>query len=258
MKKHNTSWGDAASWYNEYLETGEDTYQRKVILPNLLRVLSPTKGMRVLDLACGQGFFSREFAHTGATVVGADISKELIAQAQELSPANIPYHVTNADNLSFANDGSFDASVIVLAIQNIENMQGTFAEVARVLSTGGRLILVMMHPAFRVPEYSSWDFDEKTQTQYRRVDRYLSPARSEFLVHPSKKASPITVSYHRSLQDFSKALFKAGFMVSRFEEWTSHKESQTGPRKAAEDTARKEIPLFLMIEATLAKKQKGA
>ena len=58
-----------------------------------------------------------------------------------------------------------------------------------------------------------------------------------------------TVSFHRPLQVYIKALTKAGFVVSRLEEWISHKKSGSGPRQAAEDTARKEIPLFLCIEA---------
>jgi len=251
-KKANTSWGSSAEWYSSYLEETPDTYQRAVILPNLLRILDIKKGTRVIDIACGQGFFSREFAKAGAVVVGADISPELIAEAKKLSPG-ISYYVAPADRLSFAKSASFDAATIVLAIQNIENISGVFAEAARVLVPGGRLVLVMMHPAFRIPERTSWGWDSETEVQYRRVDRYLSGNRSELLVHPGKKDSETTISYHRSLQDFSKALFKAGFAITRLEEWISHKKSEKGPRQAAEDLARKEIPLFLMLEARVQK-----
>ncbi len=205
--------------------------------------------MHVLDIACGQGFFSREFAKAGAEVVGSDLSTELIQEAKKLSSDSIQYYVARADNLSFAKNASFDAATIVLAIQNIEDVAGAFAEAKRVLKPGGKLVLVMMHPAFRIPESTSWGFDEEKNVQYRRVDGYLSARHSELLVHPGKKNSPTTTSYHRSLQDFSKALFKAGFAITRLEEWISHKESEKGPRQSAENTSRKEIPLFLMIEA---------
>ncbi|MBX4191938.1 class I SAM-dependent methyltransferase [Candidatus Parcubacteria bacterium] len=244
-----TSWNAASEWYSTYLETTPDSYQKQVILPNLLRILESKKGMRILDVACGQGFFTREFAKSGATVMGADLAKDLIAQAKKLS-TNIPYHVAPANKLEFAKNESFDAATMVLAIQNIEDMQAAFAEVSRVLRPQGRLILVLMHPAFRIPERSSWGFDEAAKVQYRRVDGYLSQASSTLLIHPGKSNSPTTISYHRSLQDFSKALHKSGFAITRLEEWISHKQSGKGPRQSAENLARKEIPMFLMLEAS--------
>ncbi len=259
-KKHTTSWGGVADWYSSYLETTEDSYQNRVILPNLLRVLALKPGMKIIDIACGQGFFSREFAAAGAEVVASDLAQSLITHAKKLSdnPAKrgsgalsaptIRYYVAPADNLNFTKSGLFDAATIVLAIQNIKNIDGTFAEAKRVLKPGGKLIMVLMHPAFRIPGHSSWGFDDEKQEQYRRVDAYLSSQKAELLVHPGKKDSPKTTSYHRSLQDFSKALFKAGFSITRLEEWISHKQSQSGPRQKTEDTSRKEIPMFLMLE----------
>ena len=68
-------------------------------------------------------------------------------------------------------------------------------------------------------------------------------------MHPGMKDSEETISYHRSLQDFFKAFSKSNLAVTRLEEWISHKKSEQGPRQKAEDLARKEIPLFLMLEA---------
>lgn len=253
-KKTDTSWSDAAEWYSEYLESPGKSYQKDLILPNLLRILSIKPGMRILDLACGQGFFSRAFLKAGAEVTGADLSKELIAEAKKLSPEDIRFHIASADKLAFAKKGEFDAAVVVLAVENIEPYARMCAEAARVLARGGRLVIVMMHPAFRIPKRSSWGWDGESQVQYRRIDAYLSQASSELSVHPGKKGGATTVSFHRSLQDVLKPLFKAGFMLSKLEEWNSDRVSQKGPRQKAEDTARKEIPLFLMIEATLSGK----
>lgn len=247
-KSQTTSWGGVAEWYSTYLETTEDSYQTKVILPNLLRILNLKPGTRVLDIACGQGFFSREFAKAGAEVVGSDIAQPLIAQAKKLSGNTVQYYVGAADNLNYAKDASFDIATIVLAVQNIKNIDGTFSEARRILKPGGRLVMVLMHPAFRIPQHSSWGFDKESKQQYRRIDGYLSAQKAGLLVHPGKEGSAKTISYHRSIQDFSKTLFKAGFVITRLEEWISHKQSQKGPRQQTEDSARKEIPMFLMLE----------
>ena len=249
VKTPDTSWGGVAEWYDSYLETNPDSYQEKVIAPNLLRLLDIKKGMKVLDLACGQGFFSRKFKALGADVVGVDISKELIITAKKHSQG-IEYVVSPAHQISFLKDASFNVITIVLAIQNIEEINEVFAQAKRVLVKGGRLIMVLNHPTFRVPKRSDWGFDPRNNTQYRRVEGYLSRTTNSIVMNPGIKNSKETISYHRSLQDFFKALSKHNLVVTRLEEWISHKKSQTGPRQKAEDLARKEIPLFMMLEAT--------
>lgn len=247
-----TSWGGVAEWYDELLSEDADSFQAKVILPNLVRILDPKPGMQVLDVACGQGFFTRALSAAGARATGCDISAELVMLAVQKSTNTIEYHVSPADALTFAADGSFDAATIVLALQNIENLQGAVAECARVLKPGGRLILVMNHPAYRIPQRSSWGWDDKTASQYRRVDAYMSDSRIKIDMTPGEKdpeKKRSTVSFHRPLQAYFKALNKAGLSATRLEEWISHRTSQKGPRQAEEDRIRKEIPMFLMLEA---------
>jgi ubiquinone/menaquinone biosynthesis C-methylase UbiE len=252
MKAKQTSWGSVAGWYDEHIEGSADSYQAKVIMPNILRILDPKPGMTIMDVACGQGYFSRAFAEKGASVIGYDISNELIELARKHPSKKIEYHATSSDSLSFVKDASVDEAVIILAIQNIENMAGTFAECARVLKSGGRLIIVINHPAFRIPGESSWQWDEKVGKQYRRLDAYMSEDQNKIDMTPGKSKSSdkrFTISFHRPLQSYFKALAKAGFAVTRLEEWISHKESQKGPRAVEEDRMRKEIPLFLCLGA---------
>lgn len=241
------SWGAVATWYDKHLKT-PDTYHEKIILPNLLRLVDPQKGERILDLACGEGYFTRPLAEHGATPTGLDISPELIALAKKESPA-IAYHVGSAENLTPFKDEYFDKVLIVLAIQNIEHVQKVLSETARVIKRGGTFHIVMNHPAFRIPKRSSWAYDEKEGVQFRRIDQYLSESREAIDIHPGMKDSPQTVSFHRPLQYYVKALMKAGFVIDRFEEWISHKDSDSGPRAKAENRARKEIPLFLYVRA---------
>ncbi len=251
--KRDTSWGKVASWYDELLEESPDSFQAKVILPNLLRILNIKPKIAILDIACGQGYFSRAFEAAGAKVVGADISNELVAKAVERSSKTISFHTASADKLAFAPNASFDEAVIVLAIQNIENINGTLAEAARILKPKGKLVIVLNHPAFRIPQRSSWDWDTKKNKQYRRIDSYLKDYQIDIDMTPGEKDNSKknkTVSFHRPLQTYVKSLNKAGFVVTNLEEWISHKKSQKGPRQAEEDRIRKEIPMFLMLEAT--------
>jgi len=277
-----TSWGGVSGWYDELLEKREGTYQKDVILPNLMRMIGSLKDANVLDLACGQGFFARELAKTSmnaktggdkdtpAKVFGADIAKELIEIAKANPDAvtrKIEYHVAPSNSLSFLADKSIDLITIVLALQNIEDLAGTMLECARVLkpatatSSGGRLFIVLNHPAFRIPKRSSWQWDHVSEPgkgapgaghQYRRIDAYMSESRERIDMTPGEDratSKKFTVSFHRPLQVYFKALTKAGFSIARLEEWVSHKNSVAGPRADEENRIRKEIPMFLTLEA---------
>lgn len=251
MADEQTSWGGVADWYDRLLGH-EDTFQGKVILPNLLRLLALKPSERILDLACGQGFFSYAMASQGVTVVAADISAELVAlakkQTKTFPKAKVSFHVAPANDLKPIADASVDRVVVVLAIQNIEDVKGTFAEAQRVLKPGGTMHVVLNHPSFRVPKGSSWAWD-KNGAQYRRIDKYLVESKVKIQMRPGSDESVVTVSFHRPLQFFVKALAKAGFVVSNLEEWTSHKHSDSGPRAEEENRARKEIPMFMYLEA---------
>ena len=251
MKRIETTWGNVAPWYDDLLEGtgGSDTYQQKVLLPNLTRLLAPFKGGRVADVACGQGFFSRELDKLGMEVIASDISRELITIARKKSPKTISYHVSPAHTLGFIADGSIDAVLIVLAIQNIDSIARVCKEVGRVLRPGGTFFIVMNHPAFRIPKFSSWGFDREKGIEYRRLDAYMSESRAVIEMHPGATHKSQTKSFHRPLQYYVKHLSSASFSITRLEEWMSHKTSGTGPRKSAEDRARKEFPLFLMLQA---------
>lgn len=248
-KKPDTGWGKVAGWYDELLEKQGDTFQEEVILPNLMRLLDPQKGEVILDLACGQGYFSREIARKGATVHASDISKQLIALAIKATSQTIYYHTAPSHDISFLQTGSVDKIIIVLAIQNIEDLAGTLAECTRVLKVGGRMLVVLNHPTFRIPKKTAWGWDEENKIQYRRVDQYLSEMRTKIDMHPGQTGGPQTVSFHRPLQVYFKALNKAHFAVARLEEWVSHKESKPGPRAMPENLARKEIPMFMCLDA---------
>ncbi len=246
-----TSWGKVDAWYDDYVEDPE-SYHQKVVEPNLVRILGDVSGKNILDLGCGQGYFCRLLAQKGAVVSGVDVSPELIEKATERSKdLKIRYVVSPAEDLfSFANQ-SQDIVISVLATQNMRELDRVIAEVKRILKPEGRFILVLNHPAFRVPQDSDWNFNPENKKQGRVVTRYMSEATVKIDMHPGSTQKTFTYSFHRPLQVFVKWLAKNNLAITRLEEWISHKESANGPRKIAEDKARKEIPLFMCIEARL-------
>jgi hypothetical protein len=58
-----------------------------------------------------------------------------------------------------------------------------------------------------------------------------------------------TWTFHRPLQTYIKTLAEAGFLIEILEEWPSLRKSQSGPRAAEENRARREIPMFLGLRA---------
>lgn len=247
MSTRDTSWGGVADWYHKHL-SDPDSYHTNVLLPHMLRLMNVEANTRVLDLACGTGFFTREYAQVSQYVTGVDISSELIDIARGYVPTHTTFIVSSATDLSGIPNASIDAISFVLAIQNIEDVQTVLKECARVLAPRGTMHIVMNHPAFRIPKASSWGFDESAGVQYRRVDAYLSESRTDIDMHPGADTKEKTISFHRPLQWYVKACVAQGFAITRLEEWISHKQSEQGPKKAQEDRARKEIPLFLYIQ----------
>jgi ubiquinone/menaquinone biosynthesis C-methylase UbiE len=252
-KKRATSWGNVADWYDNLLNDQKSSYQRDVILPNLVRLLGIKHDDVVVDIACGQGFFTREFAAAGAIAHGSDIAEELIALAKKYAvqagmKERLMFDVAPSDKLAQIADASADFVTIISAIQNIENVAETFAECGRVVKCNGTLCIVMNHPAFRVPKESEWGWTGLTQ--YRRVNRYMGEFNTAIQMKPGSDPSVVTTSFHRPLQFYFKMLKKTGFCVTGMEEWVSNKKSDSGSRAAAENRARNEFPLFLCLLAT--------
>ena len=263
-----THWGDVALWYDKHVGDEGSEYHREVILPGVLRLLSldkiTTGQPRILDLACGQGVLCRALAKAGCQVVGVDAAAELIAAAKRRNAAdNLPidYRVADATKLvegigktaEVYRPSSFDAVTIVLSIQNMAPLSPIWHAVWSMLKPKGALVVVMMHPCFRIPRHSDWAWHDKAAQQQRVIAQYLSSAEISIVTHPGDAArglgSTTTTHFHRPLQAYINTLGNAGLFVDRLDEWTSHKMDQAGPKKAAMDKAREEIPLFLALRA---------
>jgi ubiquinone/menaquinone biosynthesis C-methylase UbiE len=247
-QSNSTGWGGVADWYDEHLSSGK-SYHETLVWPNLIRLLGDIKSKKILDLACGQGFFAHKLSELGAEVTGVDISPELIDIAKK---GRGSFLISPAHDLSKLGEQKFDHIINILAIDNIADVGEMLKECARVLEIGGVMHIVLNHPAFRNPSQSSWGYDERKHIQYRRLDKYMSESRVKIAMQPGKdadgKVGESTTTFHRSFQAYFKLFNEAGFVVTNLEEWSSNKTSEKGPRQKAEDQSRKEFPLFLYLQ----------
>jgi len=242
-------WDQAARWYDSLVGDQGSTYQRSVVMPGAFRMMDLKKGDRVLDLASGQGVFSRYLSQKGMRVSGLDVSGELIQAARKRSKGNIKFVVADAADPEALPDQKFDAVACLLAIQNIKELDPVLSNVDRWLKPNGRLVLVMTHPCYRIPRQTHWGWDDEKKIQFRRIDWYHSESEIPILTPPFANADSFTVTYHRPLQSYFESLGRNGFKVDMLEEWASDKVSQPGKRSKAENRARREIPLFMALRA---------
>ena len=250
-KKAITLWDQASRWYDTLVGSQGTNFQKDIIMPGVFKMLSPKKGDRILDLACGQGVFSRFLSQKGMHVEGLDSSAELINHAKSRSNSKIRFRVGDvADSKNFAKD-RFDGMACLMAIQNIENMEALFENAATGLKPQGHFVVVMTHPCFRIPRQTHWGWDDEKKIEYRRVDHYRTETNVPILTPPFADEDSFTLTYHRPLESYVVALSSAGFAVDGLEEWISNKKSQPGKRAKAENRSRKEIPLFLALRAKL-------
>lgn len=244
-----TSWNKVAGWYGAYMKS-DDTFQEAVVFPGALHLLAPKKGKTYLDIACGEGTFAAMIAKEGALATGVDAARDLVATAQRRGVKGTKFLLGDAERLHEVLGGArFDGASCILAIQNIARLDAVLNEASHALKSGAPFVLVMNHPAFRIPRQSSWGFDEEKKLQYRRIDMYMTESEIPIQAHPGSAPSVRTFSYHRPLSAYVTGLGRAGFVVDALEEWTSHRESDSGPRAKAENRSRNEIPMFMAIRA---------
>jgi ubiquinone/menaquinone biosynthesis C-methylase UbiE len=109
-----------------------------------LSMLDLSPNDRVLDVACGPGNFTPDFARAAGEglVVGLDASRTMLAVAvRKTENANLAYVRGDACTLPFR-DGSFDAICCFAALYLIQEPMRALDEIARVLAPGGRVALL--------------------------------------------------------------------------------------------------------------------
>jgi SAM-dependent methyltransferase len=248
----NTSWQGVASWYDGWMGDRGGEYHREVAIPALLTLLDLRPDDRVLDIGAGQGVLAPHVTAAGASYVGVEVSRRMVLLARRRHADHGRFLVGDARCLA-ALDGvdvaSFDAVSFLLSLQDMEPLREVLANAAWALKLGGRLALLLPHPAFQVPRQSGWGWDESRKLRYRRVDRYLTPMAVPMKQYRQGRHRGVLRRFHRPLQTYVNGLIEHGLSIKRIEELPAHRGLAPPAQAVAAERARREIPLFLGVLA---------
>src|SRR5438552_13382836 len=106
-------------------------------IPHLIGAAQVSRGMLVLDVACGPGYVSAAAKESGAVPTGIDFSEKMVAIAKPMFP-DISFVQGDAQELPFE-DASFDRVLINFGLLHVSHPEKACAEACRVLKSGSRL-----------------------------------------------------------------------------------------------------------------------
>lgn len=244
--KNDSSWESVAKWYNNLIFKQTSYYHEKIIIPRITKKLENNPSPRILDLGCGNGVLERKI-NKNHQYLGIDGSKTLINFAEKYKKSN--KHLFKCADITEdlkIQSQHFTHVIMILSLQNVENFDKVFENSSKALVSGGKFIIVINHPYFRIPRQTMWGIDPNKKLQYRRVDLYMSPLKIPVEIYTSQKQKSITWSYHSPLCLYTEALYKHNFLIEHIEEWISDRHS-VGKNSKMENRARKEFPMFMCI-----------
>jgi len=143
----------------------------------LVRSLGITKGLKILDLGCGDGTTALPAAKLGAEVLGVDIASNLVAagnkRAKEQGLTNLKFQEGDASNLHALQDHTFDLVVSNFGAMFAPKPFDVAKEMVRVTRPGGRIIM------------GNWIPDDPTLVaQILRISSSYSPPPPEGFISP--------------------------------------------------------------------------
>jgi toxoflavin synthase len=182
---------ESAAQY-DHIGSKYDEYARTATLKQaesytFFRMVGALEGKRVLDLACGFGYYTRRLKQRGAAqVVGVDISPEMIRLAHEqeqAEPLGITYQV--GDAVALPRLGPFDLVTAVYLLNyatSKDQMRGMCRSAYDNLVPGGRFVAYTVNPAFTLRKPNSTKYGVTMLRQTPEEDRYMCDL--EFVTDP--------------------------------------------------------------------------
>ena len=146
---------DVSEGYNAKIVSREGSNNFNYVeAPNASRMLGSIEGLRVLDLGCGSGRYSRwlKSSKNAAEVVGVDMSKDMIEHAREIEkkePLGIHYHVGDASKPLDKDLGTFDvcfAGYLLHYSTDKDMLRGFLENIHGLLRKGGIFVTLNQDP----------------------------------------------------------------------------------------------------------------
>lgn len=211
--------------------------------PVLRAMLPDLAGLRVADLGCGYGWFSRWAAEQGAARIAAiDVSEKMLARAREMGGAGrIDYRHGDLDTLVLPR-GGFDLVYSSLAFHYVADAGRLYGMIADALAPGGRLVFSTEHPVYMASARQGWIVAEDGRRTWP-VDGYFREGE-----RVSGWLGEGVVKHHRTIGTTFSALTGSGFTVERLVEFRPSPEQMARDPGLAEEIER---PMFLLVSARL-------
>ncbi|MCJ7664232.1 MAG: class I SAM-dependent methyltransferase [Desulfobacterales bacterium] len=249
-------WNAAGEEFASRFEKQEEFFHKYMINPTILDLVGAVEGKAVLDVACGEGHFSRklaELAKGNIQITGIDASETLIEIAKRRNKAFsncITFQVGDASRMEQVPSKAFDIAICNMALMFIKRYEDAIHEVARVLKAGGIFVFSLLHPCFLTPG-SDWIMDHPHVTgKGKRIgwktDNYhlRLAARDVMFVCDTQE----TYYFCRTLEDYVRALRKQGFVLTDLREPLPPKAMM---ERKPEFQAEVKRGLFLIMKAVL-------
>ena len=192
----------------------------------LLGVIGDLAGKKVVDLACGEGFYSRILREQGAaSVTGVDLSEKMIALARQqeaVHPQGINYLVGDGRNLQLNEEHDLVVAAYLLNYAtNRDELAAMLDGIARCLKSGGRFVTVNSNPALDFPSAPSF---RKYGFETRVPGAWQEGAPIHWIFHLAEGSIEIE-NYYLSVAIHEEACRSAGFSSLR---WHSPRLSPQG------------------------------
>lgn len=207
-------WEANAQYWVKVIREGRDRYRTELTDAAVLGAVGPCAGLRVLDAGCGEGYLSRTLASMGADVTGVDAAQGLVdaASAHPSRPENTRFLRASVEDLPLEDD-AFDLVLCNHLFSHLQDPTRAIGEFGRVIRSGGRLILLTLHPCFYVENAEQGAANSVPAQEYfasRGIDQH-------FLVDGLESPSMIT-SWLRPLEYYAGTLRDAGFVIADLRE----------------------------------------